>query len=95
MPEFEEVHQALRGKVAFLGINTQDTPDAAARIVERTGVTYDLARDPDAELFAAFRVFGMPSTYFVSARGEILDSNTGALTKEALEAKISELFGLA
>lgn len=91
MPEFEEVHQKLGGEVAFLGINTQDTPEAAAVIAEETGVSYDLARDPEAELFGAFQVFGMPSTFFISPEGEILDRFTGATTGEQLEQKIREL----
>lgn len=91
MPEFEEVHQKLRDEVAFLGINTQDTPEAAAVIADETGVTYDLARDPDAELFGAFQVFGMPSTFFISPEGVILDRFTGATTGEQLEETIREL----
>ena len=92
MPAFESVHQASKGEIAFLGINTQDSAEAASTVVERTGVTYDLARDPDAELFAAFKVFGMPTTYFISPDGVILDSNTGALNEDALERKIEEHF---
>lgn len=91
MPEFEEIHQKLGDEVAFLGINTQDSPEAAAAIAEETGVTYDLARDPEAELFGAFQVFGMPSTFFISREGVIVDRITGATTGEQLEQKIHEL----
>lgn len=90
MPEFEEVHRAMGDRVVFLGMNTQDTPQDAARIVERTGVTYDLARDPGGEMFRAFEVLGMPSTFFISPEGRVVDRHTGALTKELLQQKIEE-----
>lgn len=91
MPDFERVHQQLSGQVAFLGVNTQDTPEQAADLAVQTGVTYDLARDPAGELFQAFGVFGMPSTFFVSADGRIVDRHTGILTAEMLTERIEQM----
>jgi cytochrome c biogenesis protein CcmG, thiol:disulfide interchange protein DsbE len=93
MPDLETVHQEFADEVAFLGINTQDSPDAAAELVEQTGVTYDLARDPDGALFRAFRGIGMPTTLFVSAEGEIVERHTGILTLEQARAFVED--GLA
>jgi cytochrome c biogenesis protein CcmG, thiol:disulfide interchange protein DsbE len=86
MPDLETVHRELRDEVAFLGINTQDDGDAAAELAERTGVTYDLALDPAGDLFRAFGVFGMPSTFLVSADGEIVDRHTGILTEAEIRS---------
>lgn len=91
MPRFEEVHQELGDRVAFLGINTRDNPDSAANIVEETGVTYDLARDPEGELFRSFEVRAMPNTVFVAPDGEILGAHAGAMSRDALEERIREL----
>ncbi|MDP8928205.1 MAG: TlpA family protein disulfide reductase [Actinomycetota bacterium] len=91
MPDLERVHQQLAGQVVFLGINTQDTPDRAVDLATQTGVTYDLARDPAGELFQAFGVFGMPSTFFVSAEGEIVDRHTGIITAEMLLERIERV----
>ncbi|MGH8937457.1 MAG: TlpA family protein disulfide reductase, partial [Acidimicrobiia bacterium] len=79
-----------------LGINPQDvppagSPEAALRLVEQTGVSYDLAWDPDGELFQAFGVFGMPSTFFVSPGGEIVGRHTGLLTADLLRREIERL----
>lgn len=84
MPDLETIHGEFADEVAFLGINTQDSPGAAADLVEQTGVTYDLARDPDGELFQAFGVFGMPTTFFVSADGEIVERHTGIMTLDQM-----------
>jgi cytochrome c biogenesis protein CcmG, thiol:disulfide interchange protein DsbE len=93
MPDLETVHQEFADEVAFLGINTQDTPDAATDLAERTGVTYDLAHDPDGQLFQAFGGFGMPTTLFVSADGLITERHTGILTldqaREFVENELS------
>lgn len=90
MPEFETVHQDLQGEVRFLGLNTQDDRASADQLVERTGVTYDLALDPDGELFRAFEVFAMPSTYFVNERGEIAHQHSGIATEDQLRELIDE-----
>ncbi|MGH3442508.1 MAG: TlpA family protein disulfide reductase, partial [Nitriliruptorales bacterium] len=90
MPDIERVHQDLGGEVAFLGINTQDTEEAADRLVGETGVTYPLVRDPDGQVASAFGVFGMPSTFFVTADGQVAHQHTGSMTEEQLRALIDE-----
>lgn len=94
MPDLEAVHQATADQVTFVGVDTQDQPEAAARLVEETGVTYDLVRDPDGALFRAFGVFGMPSTFYVDATGTIVGRHTGLLTQDALFADLEENLGV-
>ncbi len=91
MPYFERVHQQFSGQVAFLGINTQATPAPAAERAEQTGVTYDVARDPAGELFQTFGAFGLPSTFLVSAEGEIVHRHTGIITAEMLTERIERV----
>jgi len=90
MPDFERVHQALQGQVRFLGLNTQDDRASADELVERTGVTYDLALDPDGELFRAFEVIAMPTTYFVNREGIIVHRHSGLATEQQLRGLIDE-----
>ena len=58
------------------GAAAQDTPAAARRVVERTGVTYELAVDPDGAMFTAFGGFGMPTTVLVDADGRVVAQHT-------------------
>jgi len=90
MPDFETVHQALQGQVRFLGLNTQDDRASADELVERTGVTYDLALDPDGELLRAFEVVAMPTTYFVNEDGRIVHRHSGLATEQQLRELIDE-----
>ena len=94
MPDLEAVHQAAGDRIAFVGINTQDTPEDAADMVEQTGVTYDLVRDPSGELSREFGVFGMPSTFFVGADGQIVGRHTGLLTRQAMVDALAEELGV-
>jgi cytochrome c biogenesis protein CcmG/thiol:disulfide interchange protein DsbE len=91
---FEPAHQRYGDRVAFLGAAMQDTREAADRTVTATGVTYDLADDPDGALFRAFGGLGMPTTVFVSADGLVIGRHTGALTAGQLEQAIEQLLAL-
>ena len=90
MPDFERVHLDVRDEVRFVGINTQDGLPEAQRLVEETGVTYDLGLDPDGELFREFGVVSMPSTFFVTAEGTIAHRHAGLLTEAQLRELIDE-----
>lgn len=90
MPAFERVHARLRPHVAFLGVNLQDDPALAERLLERTGVTYPIGADPDGSLFAELGGLGMPTTVLITADGRIADMIAGPLTGEALEDRILE-----
>lgn len=91
MPGFEQVHQDLHGQVAFLGVNLQDRPADGRRIVEQTGVTYDIARDPDGSLFQTFDAVAMPTTVFLDAEGRIVDVHSGEISAGALADRIDDL----
>lgn len=93
MPHFEAVHRRRRHEVRFLGVNLEDSPDAATELVRKTGVTYDVARDEDGELFRALNGFSMPTTVFLSARGDVVEVHGGELSERALEARIDRLLG--
>lgn len=90
MPGFEQVHREFGGAVAFLGVDLQDDPKLARDLMVRTGVTYDLAVDPDGSLFAAVGGTGMPTTLLVSADGRVEEHITGPLTAQQLRELILE-----
>jgi thiol-disulfide isomerase/thioredoxin len=71
MPDLEEAHQAYGDQVAFVGLAYPDTTEQAQELVERTGVTYEAARDPQADAFAAFDGHVFPTTVFIAADGTI------------------------
>lgn len=92
MPGFEQVHQDRQGQVAFLGVNLQDRPADGRRVVEQTGVTYDIARDADGSLFRTFDAVAMPTTVFLDAEGRIIDVHSGEISAGALADRVDDLF---
>jgi cytochrome c biogenesis protein CcmG/thiol:disulfide interchange protein DsbE len=91
MPGFERVHQDLDGRVAFLGVNLQDRREDGLAVIEQTGITYDVARDPDGSLFQAFGAFAMPTTLFIDADGNVVDLHSGEISAGALAGKIDDV----
>ncbi len=84
MPEFQSVFESLAGRVEFLGLSQDRTDEDALELIASTGVTYDVGRDPDLEVFKATESIAMPTTAFVSAEGQLVDVFAGALDAESL-----------
>ena len=91
MPALQSVADELGDRVAVVGMNLVDEEDAARALVEQTGVTYDLGRDPDGALAQALGVVNLPTTVFASADHEVVEVHTGALTEDQLREKMTEL----
>jgi cytochrome c biogenesis protein CcmG/thiol:disulfide interchange protein DsbE len=88
MPDFEAVHQELGDKVAFVGIDVRDSVSAAEDLVDRTGVTYTIGRDPSGEVFQSFDAVNMPTTFLISADGVVVDTHPGAMPADELRKRI-------
>ncbi len=91
MPTFEQLHHELGGAVSFVGVNVVDQQADAARMVEQTGVTYRLVRDPKQSLLAWFGGTQMPTTAFVDANGKVAKVVTRSLRAEELRAEIEAI----
>ena len=91
LPGLQQVHTELGSRVTFLGLNPNDRLDDATAFVRRFGLTFDVARDPNGELFEDLGVVGMPSTFFVSPDGRVLGSAVGKLSVDALRSRINDL----
>jgi cytochrome c biogenesis protein CcmG/thiol:disulfide interchange protein DsbE len=90
MPDFEAVHQELGDEVAFVGIDVRDAVDKGKEIVEETGVTYTIGRDPSGEIFQSFDAVNMPTTVLLDEDGVVVASHPGALTADELRDLIAD-----
>jgi thiol-disulfide isomerase/thioredoxin len=93
MPGFAAVHGDVGDGVGFLGLALQDTKDAAAELVELTGVAYPWGLDPSGEIFAELGGFAMPTTVYVAADGEIVGTDSGAIDESQLRDRLADLLG--
>lgn len=94
MPELEQVHQATREQVEFLGLAVADQPEAAQRLVRQTGISYPTAQDKDGSAMADLGGAMLPTTVLVDAEGEVVETHTGQITADELRALIAEHFGV-
>jgi len=89
MPEFESVHQDLGDQVAFLGINVTEGPDPARRMIDSTGITYDVGRDPKGDVIRALGGINLPTTVIVAADGRIAHVSGKQLSAAELRDKLA------
>lgn len=94
MPALEAVHRELGGAVAFVGVATNDPVDDALALVERTGVTWDLARDAQGEFIAAVGGVALPTTLLVDGEGRIVETHVGAIDADDLRALLRDELGV-
>ncbi len=92
MPDFEAVHQTMQDRVTFVGVNVQDQLADGKAIATRTGVTYDLVRDPRGEILRAFGGRVMPTTVFIGPDGKIVEVASKKLNAEELTEQIEKSF---
>lgn len=89
--DFAEVHAEYGDRIAFVGIDPFDTPEAMVAFATERGVEYELWRDPDQEFVDAIGIVGFPVTLFVDADGTVL-RQTGEIDADGLRSAIAELF---
>ena len=92
MPDLEALHQEYGDRVVFIGLDTQEKADAGRKIVQKTGVTYEIGRDPDGALFTAFGGLGMPTTVLIRPDRTIAERHSGALNADRLRSMIDKAF---
>lgn len=83
-PFFRSQAEKLGGKVAFLGVNTQDSTDDARTFLEANPVPYPSFEDQDGQIARVFRGGrAFPTTAFYNADGELTKTHAGAYATEA------------
>jgi|HubBroStandDraft_6_1064221.scaffolds.fasta_scaffold60843_1 thiol-disulfide isomerase/thioredoxin len=70
LPAAERVHEA-HPEVSFIGIDEDETPEAAVGVAQRYGLTFAVVHDRDNVLSGRFRVSTMPMTFVADATGTI------------------------
>ncbi len=99
LPGFAKVSNELKGKVAFVGVNSLETGDGQLMPI-RHGITWwPLAKDVGGSNGSGLHdALGggnsMPLTAFYDASGRLLGVDRAALPEDALRQRIKELYHL-
>jgi cytochrome c biogenesis protein CcmG, thiol:disulfide interchange protein DsbE len=74
-------------QVAFLGVNSEDSSDAAATFLEEAPVPYPSYSDPDKDIYDSLDGYGFPNTAYYDRSGDLVYLHKGQYSDEAaLEA---------
>lgn len=89
-PTLQKLAARYGKKVAFVGINYQDSDDAAETFLGEESVPYPSYSDPDKEIAEAVGIHGgIPDTAFYNSAGEIVYLKYGPYSDESeLEADV-------
>jgi cytochrome c biogenesis protein CcmG/thiol:disulfide interchange protein DsbE len=77
--------------VAVVGVDIQDTEEAARRFIARFGLTFPNLPDPKGAVAIDYGVYGVPETFLIDRRGTIRDKRVGGLPAGWFEEKVVPL----
>ncbi len=82
------------GDVVFLGVDYVDTEPEARAYLEEFGITYPNGPDLGTTISQAFRIQGVPETYFIDQNGVVAYVQIGSFTSESqIHAIIDRILG--
>ncbi len=85
MPELESAYQQYRDQgLVVLGVNAQESEERVRQYVSQLGITFPILLDTNGSVSHAYRIQGLPTTFFIDADGVIRGQMVGQLTKETL-----------
>lgn len=87
-PELAASARAHAGTIVFLGLDVQDFKSDARRFLDRYAVRYVSVRDGSGATGDAYGITGVPETYWIDARGRIVDHYPGQISRQQLEQGI-------
>jgi cytochrome c biogenesis protein CcmG, thiol:disulfide interchange protein DsbE len=88
-PVLQKLSARYGKRVAFLGINAEDSDDAAATFLREEPVPYPSYTDPDKEIYDSLDAVGFPDTAFYDSSGELVHLKIGQYRDHAeLEADV-------
>ena len=94
MPDFERVHQQVGDDVHFVGLNLQEDADRARDVIDDTGITYAVGLDRAGAVYRGYNGITMPMTVFLDAKGAVVKTQGGALTRADLIDLLRDEFGV-
>ena len=86
-PLLARFYAAHHGRIRIIGIDSNDQTASAIKFVAKEGVTYPVAVDPfPAKTAVSYGVLGLPQTFFLNARHQIVRHVFGDVTARELSA---------
>lgn len=92
MQAIEQVYQRHKDRgLTVLAINTGQDSATAAAFVKKIGITYPVLLDEDSAIAKQYGVVGLPTTYFIDARGVVRAKVVGEASEAVFEQQVKAL----
>ena len=78
LPSLNQFSRQLSGSgVVILGVSVDKNEQVYRDFLKRAGVSFDTARDPEANISAEYGTFKYPETYIIDSRGKVVEKFVG------------------
>ena len=84
-------YRYYHGKVAIIGLDSRDDRAAALRLISTSAVTYPVATDQTLQVAARYGVPGIPATYFLNSRHQVVRVDYGWLNWKKLRHGVTAM----
>lgn len=96
MPGFQAVYDELGDQFILLGLDIGPfiglgSREDGRKLLQELGITYPAGTTFEEGVVAEYRVRGMPTTVFLTASGEIAETQTGLLDERTFRNKVESL----
>ena len=86
LPEMQEVYQEHKDDgFVILAIDVQEDPDQVKAFVDELGLTFPIIIDDTGVTTRAYRVRGLPTSYFIGPDGIILGKQIGQIDRQWMQ----------
>jgi cytochrome c biogenesis protein CcmG, thiol:disulfide interchange protein DsbE len=93
-PDLRAAYEAHRAEgLILIGIDVQEQEGGVRDYVTKYGLTYTIGMDITGAIFRTYRVFGLPTHYFIDRDGIVRDRVFGPLDRAGIEKKLAEIMG--
>lgn len=89
-PELVKAYAGGSGDVVVVGVDLQENAGEVGQFARDYGAIFPIVIDARADVAEAYRVLGLPSSYFIDAQGILRDQFFGPLTQKTIADKIAK-----
>lgn len=89
-PELVKAYEENKGDVVVVGVDLQENVDQVRAFAEDFGARFPIVIDEKGEVADAYRVLGLPSSYFIDRDGVLRGQYFGAMTSSIIAERLQE-----
>ncbi|HWO93699.1 MAG TPA: redoxin domain-containing protein [Dehalococcoidia bacterium] len=92
IPEMVEAFDRYAGEgLVIIAINVQESRDAAQGFVDEFGMDFPVGLDVRGDVAEAYRVLGLPTSFFIDRNGVIQAIHRGPLNADQMDDRLQEI----